>query len=64
MRKYRKKMAVNLVIPNFRRNFANANSKNCNNASCFLKKSGLWLSWLEYASGGREVAGSSPVTPT
>ena len=24
----------------------------------------MWRSWLAYTSGGREVAGSSPVTPT
>ena len=39
--KYHKNVSLNLVIPNFRRNFANANGKNCNNASCFLQKIGV-----------------------
>ena len=30
----------------------------------FLLIFGVWRSWLARTAGGREVAGSSPVTPT
>lgn len=37
----RKKVALNLEIPIFRRNFANANGKKCRNASCSLQRIGV-----------------------
>ena len=48
-----KKLQINLVVSIFSANFALA-----------FKKYGMKRSWLAHASGGREVAGSSPVIPT